>query len=121
MVRKGSLPHRTFERLVKRAMATIPEEFRGFLENVVVVIEDEPPDDMSDTMGLYDGVPLVERSQNRVSLPDCITLYKGPIERACYTHTDIEAEVRLTVLHEIGHFFGLEESQLEQLELKKEP
>ena len=115
MVRKGSLPHRMFERLVKRAMATIPEEFRVFLENVVVVIEDEPPDDMSDTMGLYEGVPLVERSQDSIGLPDSITLFKGPIERACHTHTEIETEVRLTVLHEIGHFFGLEESQLEHL------
>ena len=120
MVRKGSLSHRRFERLVKRAIATIPEEFQCFLENVVVVIEDEPPDDMSDTMGLYEGVPLVERSQDSVGLPDSITIFKGPIERACHTHAEIEAEVRLTVLHEIGHFFGLEESQLEQLELKKE-
>ena len=53
MVRKGNLPYRRFERLVKRAMATIPEEFQGFLENVVVVIEDEPPDDMPDTLELY--------------------------------------------------------------------
>ena len=115
MVRKGNLPNRRFERLVKRAMATIPEEFQGFLENVVVVIEDEPPDDMPDTMGLYEGVPLVERSLDSTSLPDHITLFKGPIERACRTHPEIEAEVRLTVLHEIGHFFGLEEEQLEQL------
>ncbi|MFH1650718.1 MAG: metallopeptidase family protein [Chloroflexota bacterium] len=101
-------------------MAAIPEEFQRFLENVVVVIEDEPPDDMSDTMGLYEGVPLIERSQDSIGLPDSITLFKGPIERACHNHDEIEAEVRLTVLHEIGHFFGLEESQLEQLELKKE-
>ena len=119
MVRKGNLPYRRFERLVKRAMATIPEEFQGFLENVVVVIEDEPPDDMPDTIGLYEGVTLVERSLDSTSLPDHITLFKGPIERACRTHAQIEAEVRLTVLHEIGHFFGLEEEQLEQLEWKK--
>ena len=119
MVRKGNLPYRRFERLVKRAMATIPEEFQGFLENVVVVIEDEPPDDMPDTMGLYEGVPLVERSLDSTSLPDHITLFKGPIERACRTHAEIKAEVRLTVLHEIGHFFGLEEEQLEQLEWGK--
>ena len=119
MVRKGNLPHRRFERLVKRAMATLPEEFQGFLENVVEVIEDEPPDDIPDTLGLYEGVPLVERSLDGTSLPDHITLFKGPIERACRTHAEIEAEVRLTVLHEIGHFFGLEEVQLEQLELKK--
>lgn len=119
MVRKGSLSRQRFEYLVGKALATLPKYFQGFLENVAVLIEDEPPDDMPDTMGLYEGVPLVERSQDSVSLPDRVTLFKGPIERACRTHAEIEAEVRLTVLHEIGHFFGLEEEQLEQLELKK--
>lgn len=69
-------------------------------------------------MGVYEGVPLVERSMDDTILPDCITLYKGPIERARHTHADIEAEVGITVLHEIGHFFGLDEGQLEHLELK---
>ncbi|MFC1874328.1 metallopeptidase family protein [Chloroflexota bacterium] len=121
MVREDKLSHEEFERLVEKALATIPEEFRSFLENVVLVIEDEPPDDMPDVIGLYEGVPLVERSMDDTILPDYITLYKGPIKRACRTRAEMEAEVRVTVLHEIGHFFGLEESQLEQLELKKEP
>jgi len=120
MVRNDSLSHQRFERLVQKALATLPEEFQSYLENVVVVIENEPPDDMPDVMGLYEGVPLVERSLDDTILPDCITLYKGPIERACRTHAEIEAEVRVTVLHEIGHFFGLEEGQLEHLELKKD-
>ncbi len=119
MVREDKLSHEELKHLVEKTLATIPEEFQGFLENVVVVIEDEPPDDMPDTMGLYEGVPLVERSLDSTSLPDHITLFKGPIERACRTHAEIEAEVRLTVLHEIGHFFGLEEEQLEQLEWEK--
>ncbi len=111
---------KNFERLVEKTLATIPEEFRAFMENVVVVIEDEPPDDMPDIMGLYEGVPMVERSTGDMLLPDCITLYKGPITRSCSTQAEIEAEVRITVLHEIGHFFGLEESQLEQLDQKNE-
>ena len=102
-----------FRRLVGRALAGLPDEFLGWLENVVVVIENEPPDDMADTLGLYEGVPLTERSLDDVLLPDRITLFKGPIERACGTPEEIEAEVRLTVLHEVGHFFGLEEWQLE--------
>ncbi len=57
----------------------------------------------------------VDRSIDDTILPDCITLYKGPIKRACRTRAEMEAEVRDTVLHEIGHFFGLEESQLEEL------
>ena len=115
MVREDKLSHKEFENLVAKALASIPEEFRDFLENVAVMIEDEPSEDMSDVMGLYEGVPLLERSIDDSLLPDCITLYKGPIERTCRTPTEIEAEVRLTVLHEVGHFFGLGESQLEQL------
>lgn len=116
MVGNGSLSHERFEYLVKRAIATLPEEFQSFLENMVVVIVDEPPDDIPGTMGLYEGVPLVKRSLDSISLPDRITIFKGPIERACRTYAEIEAEVRRTVLHEIGHFFGLEEGQLEQLD-----
>ena len=118
MVRKDELSYKEFERLVEKALVALPEEFQLYLENVVVVIEDEPPGDMPDVMGLYEGVPLVERSMDDTILPDCITLYKGPIERACRTRTEMEAEVGITVLHEIGHFFGLNEGQLEHLELK---
>ncbi len=85
MVGRSSLSRRRFERLVRRALATLPEEFRSRLENVAVVIEDEPPECMPDTMGLYEGVPLIERSFEDVLLPDQITIFKGPIERACHT------------------------------------
>ena len=115
MVREDKLSHKEFESLVAKALASIPEEFRNLLENVAIMIENEPPEDMSDVMGLYEGVPLMERSIDDSLLPDSITLYKGPIERTCRTSAEIVAEVRLTVLHEVGHFFGLEESQLEQL------
>ena len=118
MVRKDELSHEGFERLVEKSLTALPEEFQGYLENVVVIVEDEPPDDMPDVMGLYEGVPLVERSMDDTILPDCITIYKGPIERACRTHAEIEVEVGITVLHEIGHFFGLDEGQLEHLEMK---
>ena len=113
MVRRYSLSRQRFERLVRRALATLPEEFQSRLENVVVVIENEPPEDMLDTLGLYEGVPLIERSLEDMTLPDRITLFKGPIERACRSEEEIEAEVRLTILHEVAHFFGLEEAQLE--------
>ena len=113
MVRRVRLSRRRFERLVGKALASLPEEFRSKLENVAVLIEDEPPEDMPDTLGLYEGVPLTERSLGGITLPDRITLFKRPIERACRTEEEIEAEVRLTVLHEVGHFFGLEEAQME--------
>lgn len=119
MARKDELSHEGFTRLVERALATLPGEFQRYLENVAIVIEDEPPDDMPGVMGLYEGVPLVERSMDDIILPDCITLYKGPIERACRTRAEMESEVCVTVLHEIGHLFGLEEGQLEHLEAKR--
>ncbi len=113
MARTIRLSHRRFERLVAKALSGLPEEFRIRLENVAVLIEDEPPADMPDTLGLYEGVPLTERSLDGITLPDRITLFKKPIERACHTEEEIETEVRLTVLHEVGHFFGLEEAQME--------
>jgi predicted Zn-dependent protease with MMP-like domain len=113
MGKRGNLSRQRFERLVRRALGGLPKEFRIRLENVAVVIEDEPPEDMADTMGLYEGVPLNERSLEDFTLPDRITLFKGPIERTCGTEEELEAEVKLTVLHEVGHFFGLEETQLE--------
>ena len=113
MTRTVRLSRRRFERLVAKALASLPQEFQSRLENVVMLIEDEPPVDMPDTLGLYEGVPLIERTLDDTSLPDRITLFKGPIERACRTEDEIESEVRLTVLHEVGHFFGLEEEELE--------
>ena len=113
MTRTVRLSGRRFERLVAKALASLPKEFQSRLENVVVLIENEPPEDMLGTLGLYEGVPLIERTLGDTSLPDRITLFKGPIERACPTEDEIESEVRLTVLHEVGHFFGLEEEQLE--------
>ena len=120
MGRNNELSREGFERLVEKTLATLPDEFQSYMENVVVFIEDEPPDETPDVMGLYEGVPLIERSIYGTILPDYITLYEGPIKRACSTMSDIEAEMRVTILHEIGHLFGLEESQLEQSDLKKE-
>jgi predicted Zn-dependent protease with MMP-like domain len=113
MARTIRLSHRRFERLAAKALSGLPEEFRSRLENVAVLIEDEPPKDMPDTLGLYEGVPLTERSLDGIILPDRIMLFQRPIECACRTEEEIEAEVRLTILHEVGHFFGLDESQME--------
>ncbi len=111
--RPVTLSSRRFESLVTRALTSLPEEFQSRLENVAVVIEEDPPRDMPDIMGLYEGVPLIHRSLEDIGLPDQITIFKGPIERACCNEKEIEAEIRLTVLHEVGHYFGLDEAQLE--------
>lgn len=116
-MRKGvRLSHREFERLVENALRAIPEEFSELMGNVVVRIEQEPPEDMPDVLGVYEGVPLVDRSIDDMLFPDSITLYEGPLKRACGSIEELEREVRITVLHEAGHFFGLDEAQLEDLD-----
>ena len=113
MARRIGLSRRRFEYLVGKVLAALPEEFQSRLENVAVFIEDEPPADMPDVLGLYEGVPLTERSLDGIALPDRITLYQRTIEHACRTEEEIETELRLTVFHEVGHFFGLQETEME--------
>ena len=104
-----------FERLVHKALSNIPAEFQNYLDNVFITFEDEPPDDMADVMGIYEGTPLVDRTIDDALLPDTIILYKGPIERVCNSSADFEVEIRNTILHEIGHFFGLNEEAVNHL------
>jgi predicted Zn-dependent protease with MMP-like domain len=104
-----------FETLVEATLNTLPEQFSAYLDNISIVVEEEPPVGMADTMGLYEGIPLVDRSSGDFGIPDRITIYKGPIESACNTKYEVEGEIRTTVLHEIGHYFGLDEEKLKHL------
>jgi len=114
MHRRRPQSRKSFEHLVRKALLGLPARFRRRLENVAVMIEDEPPEGVPpDTLGLYEGVPLTQRCLGEPTLPDRIVLFRGPLERACHTPQEVEAEVRRTVLHEVGHFFGLEEEELE--------
>ena len=111
-----------FERLVARALDSLPEEFAQLLENVAVVIEEEPAaeelrsvgfdPDRDELFGLYQGVPQSERDSFYDQLPDRVVIYRGPIERCCRTAGDIRREVRDTVVHELGHHFGLDEDDM---------
>jgi predicted Zn-dependent protease with MMP-like domain len=118
------MERRQFETLVEEALDGIPEPFRERLENVEVVIEDQPAlsllremgmNPKSDTLfGLYEGVPLTERDANHAMvLPDRIIIFYRPLVRAFRTPAAIRREIRKTVIHEIGHFFGLDEEQIE--------
>ncbi len=112
-----------FEDLVEEAVESVPPEFDPYLENVVIEIEDQPDHhtarglglgDRQGLLGLYHGVPLTERSvEHSGRLPDRITIYKRNIEACCRTPADVVEQVRTTVLHEIGHHFGLDEDDLE--------
>ena len=116
-----------FEGLVQQAYWELPENFRASLENVDILVEDFPgPEavdgeylsdhDHGDTLlGLYVGVPLVERYAADPMLPDRIYIYRLPILDICDTHDDVVREVRTTLLHEIGHYLGLGEHDLDRL------
>jgi predicted Zn-dependent protease with MMP-like domain len=116
---------RRFERLVSRALRQLPGEIRDCLDNVAVVVEDEPsPHQISsagirsgDTLlGLYQGVPLTQRSSSYgMVLPDKVTIFRKPIESICASDQEIVYQVRKTVVHEIAHHFGLSESDLRRL------
>lgn len=113
-----------FEGLVHQALGLLPARVRELLENVAIVVEDWPTreqlaeaglDHRHDLLGLYQGVPLPERDGGMVLLPDKITLFQRPIELVCETREEVVEQVRVTVLHEVGHYLGLDEETLERL------
>lgn len=115
-----------FERLVERALRKLPRKFRERIANVVVVVEDWADDETLDEMGieppdtlygLYRGVDLTHRDSSYGNvLPDTITIYQGPIEEDCATVEEMTEVVRETVMHELGHYFGLDDEQLHEIE-----
>ncbi|PYM63068.1 MAG: hypothetical protein DMD79_09565 [Candidatus Rokuibacteriota bacterium] len=120
------LSRREFEKLVERALTRLPGRFRERIENVAVVVEDwadddtlaemeiEPPDTL---YGLYRGTDLTRRDSFYGGvLPDTITIYQGPIEEDCDSREEMEGLIRDTVVHEVGHYFGLDDDRLEELE-----
>jgi predicted Zn-dependent protease with MMP-like domain len=115
-----------FRRLVAEALDTIPVRFREHLSNIAIVVEDapspallaemeiEPPDTL---FGLYQGTPLTERRWDHGNvLPDRITIYQEPIEDVSETEDDVVTEVGETLIHEVGHYFGLSEDEIEDIE-----
>lgn len=114
-----------FERLVSEALDAIPAEFARYLDNVAVVIEDEPSRallrelglDRRDTLyGLYQGVPLPERPHDFAGrLPDHITIFARPLQRRHRTEAAIRRQIEVTVVHEIAHFFGLDDRHIRRL------
>ena len=114
-----------FARLVEEALEALPEKFARLVKNVAVVVEDAPPENRAPRaldedpqgllMGEYIGVPRTERGAWDALPPDRIVLYQKNIEAACESEDEIRKEVRLTVLHELGHYFGMDEEQLEDV------
>ncbi|MBI5904553.1 MAG: metallopeptidase family protein [Deltaproteobacteria bacterium] len=114
-----------FDRALRKALAELPPVFRDALANVAVVVEEWPPDWLLDELGVppdetlygfYHGVPLPERSfQDSGNLPDKISLYRGPLEEDFPGRDELAREIRITLLHEIGHYFGMDEEELSRL------
>ena len=104
-----------FELLVAEALDEIPAELAALIDNCVILVEDYPPPDMPDTLGLYSGIPLTERGQFYTGLPDRIQIFRYPILAICTTSEQVIEEIRITVVHEIAHHFGMDDKRLHEL------
>ncbi len=104
-----------FEELVSDALDTLPQRLVDAIDNVVVLVEERNPDD-PEILGLYEGVALTERdSWYAGSLPDAIFIYRAPLMEMCRDEDELVHEVRVTVIHEFAHHFGIDDEQLHEL------
>ncbi|HEX2052344.1 MAG TPA: metallopeptidase family protein [Actinomycetota bacterium] len=112
-----SLSSQEFEDLVGEAMDELPDELLSRIANLEITIEDRPTSgEERDLLGLYEGIPLTDRGSDYFGvLPDRITLFKANIEEEAETPDDVREVVRVTVLHEIAHHFGIDDDRLEEL------
>jgi predicted Zn-dependent protease with MMP-like domain len=105
-----------FEELVTEALDRVPGELFALIDNCVVLVEDEPPADDPDLLGLYEGTPLTERGGDyTMVLPDRITVYRNPTLAICEDEDAVVEEVNITVVHEIAHHFGIDDERLHEL------
>lgn len=105
-----------FDRLVSEALDTIPPGLATMVDNCVILVEDEAPEDAPDLLGLYEGTPLPERGEWYAGvLPDTVRIFRHPILRICETYDDVVEEIRITVVHEIAHHFGIDDDRLHEL------
>jgi len=117
-----------FERMLRKAIDDLPERFRSALDNVAIVVEDRPPRWLLEELGvppgetlygIYHGIPLPERSvQDTGTLPDKISIYRRPLEEDFRDPEELADEIRITLLHEIGHYFGMDEEELARLDYR---
>lgn len=113
-----------FVKVVEEALDSLPQEFRSRIRNVAVLVEDLPPNRSSPQseqprqllLGLFHGVPMTKKSLFQLpSGPDYIVLYQKNIEAVCSSEAEVREQIRLTVIHELGHYFGMDENQLKDV------
>jgi predicted Zn-dependent protease with MMP-like domain len=122
----GNLTRAEFERVVSEALDSLPKRFADMIENVVIAVEDEPSDEDLESLedegdaggddellGIYRGVALTDRTHDDTPfVPDEIAIFRGPINRIARTRSEALHEVRETVIHELGHYFGLGDEEM---------
>lgn len=118
------IPPREFERLVEQALADLPPQFAELLENIAVVVEEEPSeedlellgddrDEYDELLGIYRGIALTHRTHDMLpALPDQVAIFRGPINRISMTRGQAIRQIRETVIHELGHYFGLHDEDM---------
>ncbi|MDG4790839.1 metallopeptidase family protein [Micromonospora sp. WMMD1102] len=105
-----------FEELVAEALDEVPEELLNLMSNVVILVEDDSPEDGPELLGLYEGHALTSRGWDYAGvLPDRILIYRRPILRICDNEDDVVDEIAITVVHEIAHHFGIDDDRLHDL------
>ena len=112
------MERRKFEALVAQALHGLPRAFREKLANVAIIVEDLPPEQAQSEgllLGLFHGIPRTEKSVFYSSPPDRIFLYQRNIEAVCSSEAEVRRQIRTTLLHEVGHYFGLSENELRGL------
>ena len=110
------MPRDRFEDLVAAALDDVPPDLAALIDNCVVLVEDESPAGEPELLGVYDGTPLTERDTGyTMALPDRITIFRTPILALCNIEEEVVREVRITVVHEIAHHFGIDDERLHEL------
>ena len=104
----------TFDELVARALRSLPPGLQAAVRNIEIAVEEEHPDDPA-LFGLYEGVPLPDRGDWAGTMPDRIRIFRRPLVESFSDPAELEEEIRITVLHELGHYFGLDEDELDNL------
>ncbi|PYX55702.1 MAG: hypothetical protein DMG76_17350 [Acidobacteria bacterium] len=121
LIQWGTMKREHFVKVVEETLDTLPEEFRSRIQNVAVLVEDLPPNQRSVKpgqrgrllLGIFHGVPTTKKSIfDLPSGPDHIVLYQKNIEAVCSSEAEVREQIRLTVIHELGHYFGMTEEQL---------
>jgi predicted Zn-dependent protease with MMP-like domain len=112
------MERKRFDQLVEQALEQLPEVFRQKLTNVAIIVEDRPPRDAEDgtiLLGLFHGIPQTEKSVFYAAPPDRIFLYQKNIEAVCSSDGQVRGQIRDTLLHELGHYYGLSEDELRDI------